>query len=89
VLTITSNGIAALLIPEGRTTHLRFNLTITVDEFSSCGIHPKSPLSELIVNTKFIIWDDVCFEALDRSLRDILRHQNNYRLEFLLVEKLL
>lgn len=42
----------------GRTTHLRFNLTIIVDKFLTCGIHPKSPLAELIVNTKLIIWDD-------------------------------
>jgi hypothetical protein len=73
VLTVASSGIAALLIP------------IIVDEISTCGIHPKSPLAELVCKAKLIIWDEApmmhkhCFEALDRSLRDILRVHNNGR----------
>ncbi|XP_074283182.1 uncharacterized protein LOC141607728 [Silene latifolia] len=40
-------------------------------------------LSELLIRTKLIIWDEApmthkyCFEALDRSLRDIMRFLNN------------
>ena len=83
VLTVASSGIAALLILGGRTAHSRFCIPIIVDEISTCGIHPKSPLAELIVKAKLIIWDEApmmhkhCFEALDRSLRDIMRTQNN------------
>ncbi|XP_039688735.1 uncharacterized protein [Medicago truncatula] len=47
VLTVASSGIAALLIPGGRTTHSRFGIPIIVNEISTCGIHPKSPLAEL------------------------------------------
>lgn len=85
VLTVASSGITTLLIPGGRTAHSRFGIPIIVDEISTCGIHPKSPLAELICEAKLIIWDEApmmhkhCFEALDRSLRDILRVQNNGR----------
>jgi len=83
VLAVASSSIATLLIPGGRRAHSRFCIPIIVDEISTCGIHPKSPLAELIVKAKLIIWDEAsmmhkhCFEALDRSLRDIMRTQNN------------
>jgi len=85
VLTVASSGIAALLKPGGRTAHSRFGIPIIVDEISTCGIHPKSPLAELVCKAKLIIWDEApmmhkhCFEALDRSLRDVLRVQNDGR----------
>jgi ATP-dependent DNA helicase PIF1 len=53
-----------------------------VDECSTCGIFPKTNLVELIINAKLIIWDEApmmhkhFFEALDRSLRDLMRHHN-------------
>ncbi|XP_045810450.1 uncharacterized protein LOC123904887, partial [Trifolium pratense] len=56
VLTVVSSGIAALLIPGGRTTHLRFCIPLNVDEFSTCTIVPKSPLALLIQKAKLIIW---------------------------------
>ena len=87
VLTVASSGIAALLIPGGRTAHSRFAIPFTVDECSTCTIHPKSILAELVDKAKLIIWDEApmmhrhCFEALDRTLRDVLRHRNNDRLD--------
>jgi hypothetical protein len=74
-----------LLIPGGRTAHSRFGIPLTIDEISSCNIKPKSPLGELIIKTKLIIWDEApmmhkhCFESLDRALRDVLKSNNNGR----------
>ena len=79
VLTIVSSEIAALLIPGGRTTHSRFFIPLNVDEFSTCIIVPKSTLALLIQKAKLIIWDEApmmhkhCFEAVDRTLKDILK----------------
>ncbi|KAH1137129.1 hypothetical protein GYH30_027208 [Glycine max] len=45
---------------------------------SICNIHQGSELAELLKVTKLIIWDEApmahkfCFEALDKSLRDIM-----------------
>ncbi|XP_057249333.1 uncharacterized protein LOC130590793 [Beta vulgaris subsp. vulgaris] len=80
VLPVASSGIASLLLPRGRTAHSRFGIPLNVNENSTCaGIRPGSELAALLIKTKLIIWDEAsmmhkyCFEALDRSLRDIMR----------------
>jgi ATP-dependent DNA helicase PIF1 len=55
VLTVASSGIAALLIPGGRTAHSRFSIPINIDEYSTCEIGPKDPSAELIRRAKLII----------------------------------
>ncbi|GJY18785.1 hypothetical protein Tco_0390276 [Tanacetum coccineum] len=79
VLNVASSGIASLLMSGGRTAHSRFHIPIKVDETSHCSISAQSDLGALLKRCKLIIWDEapmankLCFEALDRSLRDILR----------------
>ncbi|GKB67063.1 DNA helicase [Tanacetum coccineum] len=78
VLAVASSGIASLLLPSGRTAHSRFKLPLELTEESLCRITKNSHLGKLLANTDLIIWDEApmndrrCFEALDRSLRDIL-----------------
>ncbi|RDX79080.1 hypothetical protein CR513_40540, partial [Mucuna pruriens] len=55
VLTVASSGIAALLIPGGRTAHSRFIIPTNVDEDSTCNIKQDSPLAELIIKSRLII----------------------------------
>ncbi|XP_016490904.2 uncharacterized protein LOC107810620 [Nicotiana tabacum] len=82
VLTVASSGIASLLLPGGRTTHSRFVIPLNVTEDSTCNIKQVTPLSNLIIKAKLIIWDEApmmhryCFEALDKTLRDILRFKD-------------
>lgn len=82
VLAVTSSGIAALLLEGGRTSHSRFHIPLILTEESTCDIKQGSHLSELLKKTSVILWDEdpmankICFEALDRTLRDILRHKN-------------
>jgi hypothetical protein len=78
VLTVASSGVASLLLPSGCTAHSRFRIPIDIDELSICDIKQGTKLAELLTETDLIIWDEAlmtnrqCFEALDRSLRDIL-----------------
>ncbi|CAI4220356.1 unnamed protein product, partial [Auanema sp. JU1783] len=78
VLCVASSGIAALLLPGGRTSHSRFNIPLLINEDSMCHIKKNTNLGRLISNTTLVIWDEVpmqhryCFEAVDRSLRDLL-----------------
>ncbi|XP_019170465.1 PREDICTED: ATP-dependent DNA helicase PIF4-like [Ipomoea nil] len=82
VLNVASSGIASLLLPGGRTAHSRFAIPISVNEDSTCNIRNGSELAELLVQTKLIIWDEApmmhkfCFEALDRTMRDLMRFVN-------------
>ncbi|XP_020090993.1 uncharacterized protein LOC109712000 isoform X3 [Ananas comosus] len=83
VLNVASSGIASLLLPGGRTAHSRFGIPLAITEESTCNIKQGSDLAELLIHTKLIIWDEApmahrfCFEALDRTLRDILRFSNS------------
>nr|XP_023888273.1 uncharacterized protein LOC112000389 [Quercus suber] len=61
VLAVASSGIAALLLPGGRTAHSRFQILIIVTEESTCGIKQGTHAAELMT------------KAVDRSLRDLLQ----------------
>ncbi|GJW13287.1 DNA helicase PIF1, ATP-dependent [Tanacetum coccineum] len=79
VLNVASSGIATLLLEGGRTTHSRFAIPINVVEDSMCHIGADSDLADLILKAKLIIWDEApminmhCYEAFNRTLRDICR----------------
>ncbi|KAK9053943.1 hypothetical protein SSX86_025018 [Deinandra increscens subsp. villosa] len=78
VLNVASSGIASLLLPGGRTAHSRFRIPINITEDSICRMKPNSDAAKLFKETSLIIWDEApmtnkhCFEALDRSLNDLL-----------------
>ena len=76
-LNVASSGITTLLIPGGRTAHSRFSIPLSVNEDSTCNIKQKSDVVELIAKARLIIWDRApivhkhCFEALDKTLREM------------------
>lgn len=78
VLAVASYGVASLLLPGGRTAYSRFKIPLDIHENSICGIPRGTMLAGLILRTSLVIWDEApmghrhCFEALDRSFRDIL-----------------
>jgi len=82
VFTVASSSIASLLLPEGRTTHSKFKIPIPTLEHFVCNITKGSELSDLMKLANLIIWDEAqlahkyCFEALDRTLKDIMRKKN-------------
>ncbi|KAI3777345.1 hypothetical protein L1987_47145 [Smallanthus sonchifolius] len=83
VLNVASSGIASLLLTGGRTAHSRFLIPLNLNEDSICRIKPGSEVAHLISQTQLIIWDEApmvhkhAFEALDRSLNDILSPNNS------------
>ncbi|XP_013713624.2 uncharacterized protein LOC106417353 [Brassica napus] len=82
VLPVASSGIAALLLPSGRTAHSRFNIPLKLSEDKLCNIKPGTMLAELIEKTDLIIWDEApmthkhAFKALDKTLKDIMSKKN-------------
>ncbi|XP_019238147.1 PREDICTED: uncharacterized protein LOC109218248 [Nicotiana attenuata] len=87
VINVASSGIASLLLPGGRTAHSRFAIPLNPTEDSTCNIKQGSPLAKLIVKAKLIIWDEApmmhkyYFEALDQTLREILRFRDPSNLD--------
>lgn len=78
VLPVASSGIAATLIPGGRTTHSRFHIPLKLDHISVAGIKHGTHKAEMIKKTSLIIWNAApmqhrfAFESVDRWLRDIM-----------------
>ncbi|KAI9078378.1 hypothetical protein K1719_039597 [Acacia pycnantha] len=78
VLNVASSGIASLLLPNGKIVHSQFVIPITITEDSVCNIKQGSHLAEVLLHVSLIIWDEApmankhCFEALDRTMRDII-----------------
>ncbi|MCH83312.1 ATP-dependent DNA helicase PIF1 [Trifolium medium] len=78
VLNVASSGIAALLLPGGRTAHSQFGLPLVLTEESCCTIAKKTDKSELLIAASLIIWDEAPMihrwgiEAFERTLRDIM-----------------
>ncbi|XP_028092146.1 uncharacterized protein LOC114292392 [Camellia sinensis] len=67
-------GIAATLLPGGRTAHSRFKISLNLEASSVCSITKQSDLAELIRRETVILWDEAtmtnryAFEALNRTL---------------------
>ncbi|XP_074350186.1 uncharacterized protein LOC141689724 [Apium graveolens] len=80
MLPVASSGIAATLLPGGRTAHSRFKILLKLDDTSMCSIAQNSDIAELLKRTSLIIWDEAlmqgryAFECLDRTLRDIMKY---------------
>ncbi|XP_057720350.1 uncharacterized protein LOC130934840 [Arachis stenosperma] len=88
ILNVASSRIATLLLPNGRTAHSRFKISLAINEDSLCSIKQGSPLARLISKAKLITWDEspmiskYCYETLDKCLRDILRCLDSYNAHF-------
>lgn len=78
-LACASSGIAALLLNNGRTAHSRFKIPIVINNDSTCNIKVTSDHAELLKQATLIVWDEApmthrhAFEAVDRTLRDIMQ----------------
>jgi hypothetical protein len=79
VLAVTSSGVASLLLPKVWTAHSRFKIPFNLSEI--CSVKRGTMLADLIKVSALIIWDEApmthrhCFEALDRTLRDLLSEE--------------
>ncbi|XP_058764234.1 uncharacterized protein LOC131637646 [Vicia villosa] len=82
-LTVATSGIASLLLPGGRTAHSKFKIPVPTLDNSTCKIEYNDDVGDLLRQTKQIIWDEApmahkhTFEALDRTLRDVMSTYSN------------
>jgi hypothetical protein len=78
----TTSGVAASIMPGGRTAHSRFKIPLTLDDGAFCTFTKKSGTAKLLRTASLIIWDEVTMmkrqgvEALDNNLRDIMDRPN-------------
>ncbi|CAN7055635.1 unnamed protein product [Brassica oleracea var. botrytis] len=78
VIPVASSSIAALLLPGGRTAHSRFSIPLKLYEDTYCEVKTGTVQANFLSETDLIIWDEApmahrhAFEAVDRTLKDIL-----------------
>ncbi|KAG8095389.1 hypothetical protein GUJ93_ZPchr0012g21897 [Zizania palustris] len=74
----TTFGIAALILPGGRTVHSRFKIQINLGDNIMCNFSKQCGIAELLRRTSLLIWDEVAMinrraiDCLDRSLQEIM-----------------
>ncbi|KAL4394215.1 hypothetical protein AHAS_Ahas02G0129700 [Arachis hypogaea] len=73
--------------------HSRFKIPLDLNEDSICYMKQGTPLAKLVSRAKPIIWDEapmlkkLCYEALGKSLRNILRFKPYYNVDLPFGEK--
>ncbi|KAL0284781.1 UNVERIFIED_CONTAM: ATP-dependent DNA helicase PIF6 [Sesamum angustifolium] len=78
ILATATSGIAANLLPGGRTAHSKFKIPIKFEPMAMCHFSKQSDLCALIIRASAIIWDEApmanrkAFETVDRTFRDML-----------------
>jgi len=79
VFSVASSRIASLLFLGGKTTHSRFKISIDLHDELTCNITQQMKVAELVHKANLIIWDEApmmhrqAFEAVDRTLRDLMQ----------------
>ncbi|KAG2606706.1 hypothetical protein PVAP13_4NG211985 [Panicum virgatum] len=74
----TTSGVAASIMPGGRTAHSRFKIPLTIENGSFCSFTKQSGTAKLLRQASLIIWDETSMtkrqvvEALDNNVRDIM-----------------
>jgi hypothetical protein len=82
VVAIARSGVAASIMPSGRTAHLCFKIPLILDDRAFCNFIKQSGTAKLLRTASLIIWDEVTMmkrqdvEALDNILRDIIDRPN-------------
>ncbi len=80
-LAMATSGIAATLLPGGRTIHSKLSVPINLTETSMCSIKDNSGTAKLIQQCSLMIIDEVTmgdrkvFETLDRTFREFTGKQ--------------
>uniref|UniRef100_H3G651 ATP-dependent DNA helicase n=1 Tax=Phytophthora ramorum TaxID=164328 RepID=H3G651_PHYRM len=80
-IAVASSGIASLLLMGGRTAHSTFKIPLKIDGESTCNMNKRSQVTELMRKASLIVWDEApmahrhAFEAVDRTLRDVLDNE--------------
>ncbi|XP_048322404.2 uncharacterized protein LOC125419898 [Ziziphus jujuba] len=76
-LATASSGVAASILPAGRTAHSRFKIPLVMEEHNTCHVSKQSGLAKLMKDASLIVWDEApvvkkeAIESLDKMLQDI------------------
>jgi hypothetical protein len=79
VIAVASTGVVALLMPKGQTAHSDFKIPVKISPEVYCNFTGKDKVGLCLFQTTLIVWDKAAamhryaIEAVDRSLRDLMK----------------
>ncbi|XP_043811528.1 60S ribosomal protein L8-like [Manihot esculenta] len=91
-LATATYGVAASIMPRGRTAPSQFNIPLSPTESSMCGISKQSGQAKLLRTEKLITWVEapmakrLTIEIVDRCLRDIMDTSQPFEGKYCLVK---
>ncbi|XP_027156938.1 ATP-dependent DNA helicase PIF7-like [Coffea eugenioides] len=77
-IAVATSGVAASILPGGRTAHSRFNIPLDFSRNKTCQISKQGSIARLLFQSRLILWDEASMakretvEAFDGLLRDIM-----------------
>ncbi|XP_073120390.1 uncharacterized protein [Henckelia pumila] len=80
LIAVATSGIAANLLPGGRTAHSRLKIPLNPTSQTLCNIEKKKDLAELIRRASGIVWDEApmanryAFESVNKTFQDIMKN---------------
>ncbi|XP_027171842.1 uncharacterized protein LOC113771461 [Coffea eugenioides] len=77
-IAVATSGVAASILPGGRTAHSRFKMPLDFSRNKTCQISKQGSVARLLFQSRLILWDEASMakreivEAFDGLLRDIM-----------------
>ncbi|XP_027171551.1 uncharacterized protein LOC113771129 [Coffea eugenioides] len=77
-IAVATLGVAASILPGGRTAHSRFKIPLDFSRTKTCQISKQGSVAKLLFESKLVLWDEASMakretvEAFDGLLRDIM-----------------
>ncbi|XP_027127759.1 uncharacterized protein [Coffea arabica] len=68
-IAVATSGIAASILPGGRTAHSRFKIPLDFSKNKACQLSKQSSVAKLLLECKLILWDEASMAKRER-----LRH---------------
>nr|XP_027121539.1 uncharacterized protein LOC113738500 [Coffea arabica] len=76
-IAVATSGVAASILPGGRTAHSRFKIPLDFSTNKTCQLSKQSSIAKLICESKLILWDEAsmakrqAIEAFNSLLQDL------------------
>ena len=77
-IAVATSGVAASILPGGRTAHSRFKIPLDFSKVKTCQLSKQSCVARLIIESRLILWDEASMakrqsiEAFNDLLKDLM-----------------
>ncbi|XP_071928011.1 uncharacterized protein [Coffea arabica] len=83
-IAVATSGVAASLLPGGRTVHSRFKIPLDFSRNKTCQLSKQSSMAQLIIQCGLFLWDEASMakrdtiQAFDELLKDLMETSDSF-----------